>query len=81
MTRPVLSEGHPEVEQTGKDRYLPMERKKKKKAGEWPMGTQWGLAWPPNLTPSSPFADWETEAQEAEAGPHGPNFPEISTKI
>lgn len=45
------------------------------------MGTQWGLAWPPNITPSSPFADWETEAQEAEAGPHGPNFHEISTKI
>lgn len=39
MTRPVLSEGHPEVEQTGKDRYLPMERKKKKL-----VSGQWGLS-------------------------------------
>lgn len=33
------------------------------------------------ITSSSPFADWETEAQEAEAGPHGPDFYETFTKI
>lgn len=32
-------------------------------------------------TPSSPFADWETEAQEAEAGAHDLDFHKISTKL
>lgn len=48
------------------------------------MSGQWGsvgLSMASQYTPSSPFADWETEAQEAEAGPHHPNFHEISTKI
>lgn len=52
-------------------------KKEKKKLREWPVGASTAF----QSTPSSPFADWETEAQEAEAGPHGPGFHEISTKI
>lgn len=78
MTRPVLTEGHPEAQQE-ENCVSPWKDKEKgkKKLREWPVGASTAF----QSTPSSPFADWETEAQEAEAGPHGPGFHEISTKI